>query len=333
MLRAALRLVLGVVVARAIAMKRMVAFDLDGTLLNPQHALSAATLAKVRELHALGVRVAFATGRSAPAVYEHVAALGLTGTLPCVLYNGAVCLSFPQPCATAAEAAAKKETLFEASIPLDDAKAVCAFAEKRGILVQRAAARLFWRWAAAANATRRERARRYYCGDHIYVKTKTDAHRDFVRRYQELTGATHTTVNEYPFDLTPAKMLLMTDSPDDVLAEVRQAQADGEVPAGLSTIRGSPPFFVEILRGDVCKGSGLSKLCDHLGISLADDVVAFGDGENDLEFVRDASLGVAMANGRDAVKAVADRVTAKTNAEDGVAHEIAFLQAEGILPS
>ena len=48
--------------------------------------------------------------------------------------------------------------------------------------------------------------------------------------------------------------------------------------------------------------------------------------------MRDAGLGVAMKNGRDAVKSVAGRVTALTNAEDGVAHELSMLQAEGVLP-
>ena len=57
-----------------------------------------------------------------------------------------------------------------------------------------------------------------------------------------------------------------------------------------------------------------------------------GDGENDVEFVRDAGLGVAMKNGRDAVKQVAKRVTARTNAEDGVAYELGILQGEGVLP-
>ena len=57
-----------------------------------------------------------------------------------------------------------------------------------------------------------------------------------------------------------------------------------------------------------------------------------GDGENDVEFVRDAGLGVAMKNGRDAVKQVAKRVTSLTNAEDGVAYELGILQAEGVLP-
>ena len=93
-------------------MKKLVAFDLDGTLLNPEHRLTQPTLDKLRELDGLGVSIVFATGRSAPAVYEHVAALGITSTLPCVLYNGAVCYAFPQPCVDAAEASARKEELF-----------------------------------------------------------------------------------------------------------------------------------------------------------------------------------------------------------------------------
>ena len=232
-------------------MKKLVAFDLDGTLLNPEHRLTQPTLDKLRELDGLGVSIVFATGRSAPAVYEHVAALGIQNTLPCVLYNGAVCYAFPQPCADAAEASARKEELFSLGIDLADAAAVCAFAAERDLLVQ------------------------YYVGDHIYVRPTCDEHRDLVRRYHELTGASHTTVDDYPLTESPAKMLLMTDDPDGVLAVVREAQASGALPSGLSSIRGSPPFFVEMLGTGVYKGSGLAKLCERRGVAMA-DVVAFG---------------------------------------------------------
>lgn len=288
-------------------LKKMVAFDMDGTLLNPEHRLTQPTLNKLRELDDLGVSIVFATGRSAPAAYEHVAALGIKNTLPCVLYNGAVCYAFPQPCTDAADAAARKEELFSSGIDISEAATVCAFAAAHNLLVQ------------------------YYVGDHIYVRPTCDEHRDFVRRYHELTGASHTTIDEYPLTESPAKMLLMTDDPDGVLAVVREAQASGALTSGLASIRGSPPFFVELLATGVDKGSGLARLCAARGVAL-DDVVAFGDGENDIEFLRDAGLGVAMLNGRDAVKQVAKRVTARTNAEDGVAHELAALQAEGGLP-
>ena len=232
-------------------MKKLVAFDLDGTLLNPEHRLTQPTLDKLRELDGLGVSIVFATGRSAPAVYEHVAALGIQNTLPCVLYNGAVCYAFPQPCADAAEASARKEELFSLGIDLADAAAVCAFAAERDLLVQD------------------------YVGDHIYVRPTCDEHRDLVRRYHELTGASHTTVDDYPLTESPAKMLLMTDDPDGVLAVVREAQASGALPSGLSSIRGSPPFFVEMLGTGVYKGSGLAKLCERRGVAMT-DVVAFG---------------------------------------------------------
>lgn len=299
----------GLAIGRRSMGVKLLAFDLDGTLLSPQHALTPGTLSKLRELHALGVPLAFATGRSGPAVYEHVAALRLeTGPLPCVCYNGAVCFEFPQPSASAEDARERKRELFASPIPLEDAEAVCRFAAERGFLVQ------------------------YYCGDEIYVVPRNEAHLDLVRRYGELTGASHTHVAKYPTgSLRPSKMLLMTDDPDGVLAAVLEGQKDGTLPAALKPIRGSPPFFVELLRGDVCKGMGLKALCERRGISV-DDVVAFGDGENDIEFIQFAGVGIAMKNGRDAVKRVADRITDKTNGEDGVAAMLTVLQAEGVLP-
>ena len=73
----------------------MVALDMDGTLLNEHHALSPASIAVLRALSSRGVVVALATGRSAPAVYDHVRALGLPRPLPVVCYNGASCRIFP----------------------------------------------------------------------------------------------------------------------------------------------------------------------------------------------------------------------------------------------
>ena len=45
---------------------------------------------------------------------------------------------------------------------------------------------------------------------------------------------------------------------------------------------------------DVTKASGLKELCDNLGISF-DNVMAFGDGENDIEMLRECGIGIAMA--------------------------------------
>ena len=58
---------------------------------------------------------------------------------------------------------------------------------------------------------------------------------------------------------------------------------------------------------------------------------AFGDGDNDIEFVEMAGLGIAMKNGRATLKAVADGITEHTNNEDGAIRMLQQLEAEGRL--
>ncbi|OGP61134.1 MAG: hypothetical protein A2V67_09100 [Deltaproteobacteria bacterium RBG_13_61_14] len=82
----------------------------------------------------------------------------------------------------------------------------------------------------------------------------------------------------------------------------------------------SEPDYLEILPAGVSKGSALLSICRRLDI-LPQEVIAFGDGPNDLEMLRYAGLGVAVANAHPAVKAAAEFVTA-ANDEDGVAAAI-----------
>ena len=57
----------------------------------------------------------------------------------------------------------------------------------------------------------------------------------------------------------------------------------------------------------VHKGLGLQLLCEHLNIQI-NETVAFGDGENDREFLSAAGVGCAMKNARPAAKEAADIV-------------------------
>ncbi len=65
----------------------------------------------------------------------------------------------------------------------------------------------------------------------------------------------------------------------------------------------------------------------HPQVPLA-DVVAFGDGDNDAEFLAAAGLGVAMLNGTAMAKQNAVCVSAKDHDEDGVAVELERIFAE-----
>lgn len=72
----------------------------------------------------------------------------------------------------------------------------------------------------------------------------------------------------------------------------------------------------DILPNQASKGLGMKRLAQYLQIPLK-DVIAFGDGDNDFEMVRDAGLGIAMGNATNEVKSVAKFIT-KDVSEDGI---------------
>lgn len=80
---------------------------------------------------------------------------------------------------------------------------------------------------------------------------------------------------------------------------------------------GYPSEIIEIIRKGTNKAVGLKRVADYLSIPMS-RVVAFGDEENDLEMLAEAGLGVAMANGSEEVREIANYVTL-SNDEDGVA--------------
>lgn len=77
---------------------------------------------------------------------------------------------------------------------------------------------------------------------------------------------------------------------------------------------------VDILAKEGGKVSGIKEYIHRLGISQ-EEIMAFGDAENDIEMLEYAAIGVAMGNGKDEAKAVADYVTTSVD-EDGIANAL-----------
>lgn len=84
-----------------------------------------------------------------------------------------------------------------------------------------------------------------------------------------------------------------------------------------AAVSSSLPWNIEINSAGATKGQALKALCSALGIDLR-DTLAFGDGTNDLDMIRTAGIGVAMDNGAEEVKAAADWI-APSNINCGVA--------------
>ena len=90
----------------------------------------------------------------------------------------------------------------------------------------------------------------------------------------------------------------------------------------------STSFFMEFMPPNTNKGTGLTRLIESLNINK-DEVIAFGDGGNDHELLQCAGWPVAMSNACESLKPFA-KLTTKTNEEDGVADllERIFLKDE-----
>lgn len=76
------------------------------------------------------------------------------------------------------------------------------------------------------------------------------------------------------------------------------------------------PDFADITAQGADKSKGLRAVMDFLGLKK-EETMAFGDGGNDIPIVREAGIGVAMGNANEALKAVADYVTASVD-EEGI---------------
>ena len=77
-------------------------------------------------------------------------------------------------------------------------------------------------------------------------------------------------------------------------------------------------YSLEFTHSNINKGSSIRKLCVGLGISM-DEVMAFGDANNDLRMLEAVGYPVAMKNGTEEVKKIAKEITTYSHAEDGVA--------------
>ncbi|RUA06849.1 MAG: HAD family phosphatase [Fusobacteria bacterium] len=144
----------------------------------------------------------------------------------------------------------------------------------------------------------------WYCENTENEETKT---------YIHISGLTPTQINFNDLkELFSTKILYIADH--EKLLEVEREIKSRLGNKVFTTF--SKPFFLEVLYGDVNKGSTMEKIMKKEGIDLA-DVIAFGDGLNDLEMLQMAGIGVAMEKSFPELLKVADEVTGSNN-ESGV---------------
>ena len=111
------------------------------------------------------------------------------------------------------------------------------------------------------------------------------------------------------------KILFIDGRNKPFLVELEE-KLNHEITEDISTCY-SLPFLLEVMPRGVSKGNTLHELSQLINIPL-DNMMAFGDGNNDIEMLEFAGVGVALGNATPELKEVADHVTL-TNNEDGPA--------------
>jgi Cof subfamily protein (haloacid dehalogenase superfamily) len=126
----------------------------------------------------------------------------------------------------------------------------------------------------------------------------------------------------------PTTKLVVVGEPErlDTLEAELKATYDGSL-----FIAKSLPFFLEVAQPGVSKGSALRWVTRHLGIETR-DVVAFGDGANDVELLEEAGLGVMIETGDSALEPYAGWRVPRPE-DEGVAAFLEALTAERAAPS
>lgn len=259
---------------------RLVATDVDGTLLDPQLQVSARTARAVDDYVAGGGRFVLVTGRPPRWIPPVAAQLPAVGLALCA--NGAVLYD-----------AVADRVLWAREIDRDTLAFLADAAHRAlpgcGIAVERVTAGAFDDVDAQFLAEPHYR-HAWEADDSGRAERAALLARPAVKLLVRMPGATS---EEMVAALTPA----VGDAVDLTFSHS----------GGL----------VEASSPGITKATGLAEVAAAAGLT-AGDVVAFGDMPNDIEMLRWAGHGVAMGNAHPSLIAVADEVTA-TNAHDGVA--------------
>lgn len=150
-----------------------------------------------------------------------------------------------------------------------------------------------------------------YVDDRLFVARETE----YSRAYSVFQRLPVTEVGDLLawLDRAPTKLVQVADPP--VLAEIRpglEQRFDGRM-----FVTTSLPYMLELGNPAVTKGSGIAFVAARLGIDL-ERLIAFGDGENDVELLEVAGLGIAIETGHPRLLAIAD-TTCPGPEDEGVA--------------
>lgn len=261
---------------------RLIALDLDRTLLNDQGQVSAQDTRALQQAVQAGMYIVFASGRMSASIRRFSELLKIDG--PIISYNGAMA----------------RDSLAHGDAVLLEVPLAAKYAD-----------------TLIDYTTTEHFHLNYYLDETLYAREDLELRR-FADLYHARTGSLFTFVPDLARfkGRRPTKLILLTDPSDPAHPNPRHRdelnfawkEKWGE---GVGIVR-TDPEYLEFMNLAANKGVALEAIARQLGLPR-EEVIAVGDGYNDTPMLQWAGLGVAVANAHAEVKAAADYVCHATN--------------------
>ena len=258
---------------------KLLALDVDGTLLNSQNEISKRTRETLIKAEQMGIRIVLVSGRPPFGLQKIAEQLDLKNHEGYIIaYNGSQIIN-----------ATDGKILFEKRVNPE----LLPYLERK--------------------------SREYkfpiftYKDNQLITDTPDNAH---IRHEAEINGMEIVYEPEFSIcvDFAPCKVVLVSDEEESMQGLYGRWKFRM---GGTVEVHRSEKFFLEVLPVGVDKSMALSFLMDHLNVK-SEEVAAFGDGIRDVGMLQIAGQSIAMGNAVESVRACADVIT-DTNDNDGVA--------------
>lgn len=258
---------------------KLIALDLDDTLLNDDRQISDGNVDSLRKCAEKGIYVVLCSGRAEDAILPFVRRLEIAGKEAgrfIIAING--CSIFDMH---------TRQQIFCQKVKPEILLRTNEIAESYGLKTE------------------------VYTPDTIYYKQATK----WTKLDVDLCGLKGASVENYKEFLNKGfTKMLVPGEPEELqeLQKILRAEFGNR-----AVIFTSKPYFLEVLPPNCGKGEAVEWLSNQLGFGL-ENTMGFGDSMNDETLIRMAGYGVAMTNGLDEIKKIAKFVTDLDNNHDGV---------------
>ena len=257
---------------------QLIAMDLDGTLSNDQKIITEKTKAALMAAQEKEIRLALASARPSPGLFRERDVLQMQS-------YGGILMSYN---GGRIVDAATGEVLFETAMDMEQTRQVLRFLESLPVTPI------------------------LDDGVQFYVTDKNGYKVDYECRNNNMVCQEVENLADF-LHFAPIKILMSADP--EKIREIQEEIARN-LPEELTVVQ-TAPFYLEVIPACINKGQGIRDICQVLDMT-PEQVIAFGDAQNDIPMLQAAGMGVAMGNATQAVKEAANYVTLSNN-EDGIA--------------